>query len=101
MEHTYTYEVLVSNNSHYQDEKDDFSHGIFIRYEDALKKCKELIDAFLMTAHYEGMSEEELFGHYIAWGEEPYLRSEDPSFTQFIAWKYTKERTAQLCQKGE
>lgn len=92
--------VKASDNSRFDSPENDYLYGAFATYEEAYAKCEEIVEGFLMQNKTEGMSTEELFHHYISFGEEPYIVSVDGSeCVPFKAIDYAKEQSKAICQK--
>lgn len=84
------YKVMVDDNFHFMDESERYSSGEFDTYEEAVAKCKAIVDDYLQSALESDMTAEQLFGSYTMFGEDPYIVGgrED----SFKAWDYAKER---------
>lgn len=98
MEEKILYIVKISDNTKYQEPEDDVTEGAFATHSEALKKCQDIVDEALKNLYYEGMGADELFNNFVAYGQEPYIESEDKDGPQFSAWKYAKERSSQVPQ---
>jgi len=90
------YVVLVDDNSRYSDESSRCWHGEFAEAGPALAACRRIVDEYLDSACTPGMSAEELWGSYAAFGEDPFIRSVDAPPVRFSAWDYARERCAAL-----
>ena len=44
-----SFEVLVDDNFHYQDEAERYKYGEYETYELAVKVCKDIVDEELLT----------------------------------------------------
>lgn len=92
--------VKSSDNSTYDTEESDYVYGAFETYEQAYAKCEEIIEDFLTSNKTEGMSAEELYHHYVSFGEEPYIKTIDGSeCLPFPSIKYAKDQSVLICQK--
>jgi hypothetical protein len=93
------YLVYVDDNFHYMDESYRYFAGAFGNFEEAVNFCKKILDDFLIKEYKNGMSADELYNHYTDFGEDPFIRSNDPDFTgRFSAWNYAKEKSAEICK---
>ena len=95
------YTVLVDENSHYQDESERYEHGTFATYDEAIAACQQIVDEFLALQYHPGMTAEELYHLYTTFGEDPFIRSDDPAPSArssiFSAWEYARLRCDLLC----
>lgn len=84
------YTVRILDNFHFMDESEEYNSGTFNTYEEAVAKCKRIIDEFLESAHQPGETAEQLYGTYVMFGETPLI---DGSKTgDFSANDYCRER---------
>jgi hypothetical protein len=90
-----TYKVLVDDNFHYMEEDERFTHGEFETLEAAMEACRNIVDKCLKDGYTPGMSAEELYKGYIAFGEDPWVSGGEG--TPFSAWDYAKRRCAEIC----
>lgn len=92
------YRVLVDDNFHYMDESERYVSGEFDTAEEAITKCKLIVDEYLEDAvinSYDKLTNaEELYDSYVNFGEDPYI--EGPNDYGFSAWDYAKERSEQI-----
>ena len=87
------YKVIVADNFHYMDESESYTSGEFSTLEEAIVKCKKIVNRFLKSAYQSGMSSEELYESYTLFGDDPYIATENV----FSAWTYAKKRCVQIC----
>lgn len=93
-EHPYI--VIVGDNYHYMDEDSEYQAGRYRTWEEAVERCRQIVDACLKHLHEPGMSAECLWSRYVMFGEDPFIV---PSGDQrFSAWEYSKKRSAELCE---
>jgi hypothetical protein len=89
------YTVLVDDNYHYMDESERYTLGAFRSAEVAIEACKRLVDDFL-EASCKGLdpSSEKLYEHYVAFGPDPFIVTNDPGIPEppFSAWEYAREQ---------
>jgi hypothetical protein len=93
---TKKYVVYVDDNFHYKDEKERYKLGEFASCKEAIETCKEIVDKFLERGYGKGVSYKELYEGYTAFGEDPFIISDDES-CRFSAWDYAKKRCRELC----
>jgi hypothetical protein len=93
---TSSYTVFVDDNYHYTSEDSRYKLGDFPTYEDAVAKCKAIVDRCLLDDYQEGMSADALYEKYVAFGEDPFIIGEPVPF-KFSAWDYAKERCVEIC----
>ena len=91
------FEVFVDDNYHYHDESARYKHGEFDTYEEAVKACKEIVDADLLNMYKEGFSAAELYSSYTSFGEDPFIKPA-PKSEKFSAWDYAKLRCGEICR---
>jgi hypothetical protein len=91
-----SYEVLIDDNFHYQDESERVSHGVFATADEALAACRSIVDGFLTDAFKPDMSPDALYKYYMGFGDDPFVVPVDPkdASVRFSAWEYAKERCA-------
>jgi hypothetical protein len=89
------YTVYIDDNFHSYDESERCIHGEYDTADDAIMECKNMVDDFLETKHKRGMTAEELYRHYTAFGEDPFITSEGEK-VEFSAWQYAKQRCSEL-----
>ncbi|QDE39823.1 hypothetical protein FIV34_11690 [Luteibacter pinisoli] len=85
------YTVRVADNFHYADESETYTLGTFDTVDEALLRCKAIVDDFLATGHVPGMSAESLYQHYITFGDDPFIVGQT-SDERFSAWDYARQR---------
>ena len=90
------YVVFVDDNFHFMDEAERYKLGEFPTAAAAIAAPRKIVDEALDSAYQPGMSAKELYQGYTAFGEDPYIVSDDPGCT-FSAWDYAKERCRELC----
>jgi hypothetical protein len=93
---TKKYVVYVDDNFHYKDETERYKLGEFASCKEAIETCKEIVDKFLERGYGKGVSFKELYEGYTAFGEDPFIISDDES-CRFSAWDYAKKRCRELC----
>src|SRR6185437_4532420 len=91
------YIVYVDDNFHYMDESERYKYGEFDDCNSDVAACKRIVDEFLSTCDVTAGAEE-MYKHYISFGEDPWISSDD-SDCKFSAWDYAKERCRELAKK--
>lgn len=90
------YIVRVEENSHYMDETERYTLGEFTDAGLAIGAAKSLVDEDLNSLYRAGMTVEQLYMHYISFGHDAYIISEDES-CKFSARDYAVERCHEIC----
>ena len=88
------YMVSVDDNFHFMDESESYSLDGFDSYEEAVAKCKEIIDDFLEDAVEPNDTAEGLYSTFVMYGETPHIYGEN--LGQFSATGYARQRCAEL-----
>ena len=81
--------VTVDDNFHYQDLEHRYVIDGFCTFDEALAKCKSIVDSSLEECAEPGRSAEEIFDHYRSFGEDPWISP--PGDVEFSAWDYAKD----------
>jgi hypothetical protein len=89
------YVVLVDDNFHYQKEEERYRAGDYATLEEAVSKCRSIVDDFLKSGLKHGMSSKELYEQYCMFGEDPFIRGPEAGFS---AWDYARQRCDELCR---
>ena len=88
------YKVLVDDNYHYMDESERYSSGEFDTAEEAIAKCKAIVDEYIENPAIKATSPADLYDSYVTFGEDPFI--EGPTEVHFSAWDYAKKRSEQI-----
>lgn len=91
------FKVFVDDNYHYRDESERYEQGVYKTFEAAVKVCKAIVDDFLTDAFKPGMSSAELYKHYLAFGEDPFI-APVPEREHFSAWAYAEQRCSEITE---
>lgn len=67
------YAVHILDNFHFMDQSEEYDSGNFDTYEEAVAKCKAILDDFLESAYQQGETAEQLYGTYVHYGESPII----------------------------
>jgi hypothetical protein len=91
------FRVLVDDNFHYMDETERYELGVFDTLEAATQAAQALVDEGLLAALQPGLTAEQLYRHYMAMGEDPFIVPPDTRPVTFSAWAYARQRCGELC----
>lgn len=91
------YTVMVDDNFHYMDEDERYRFGEFADAEVAIGHCRRIVEEYLASAYEAGMSTQDLWDSYKAFGEDPFIQSVDVPPIRFSAWDYARERCSLMC----
>jgi len=91
------YTVICADNFHYMDERERSTHGQYDSPEAAIAAAKAVVDHCLLFIYRPGMTADVLYDHYTDFGDDPFIRSDDPTCV-FSAWSYAKERCPEICR---
>jgi hypothetical protein len=96
--------VLVNENAHYMDEEARWTAGEFDTAEEALAKCRHVVDLSLHVGLTTASTPDGLLAYYRAYGDDPFIavvNSHGPiSPPPFSAWDYAEARCRELCAAG-
>lgn len=95
------YKVFVDDNfNSLFSAEDRYEFGEFATYEEAVEKAKDIVDRSLRSQHKHGMTCDQLYEQYTAFGDDPWLKPVAPApdiQPRFSAWQYAKSRCQELC----
>ena len=96
------YRVLINDNAHFMDESERSDYGVFNNLNEALVACKEIVDDELNTMCRPGMSAQELYRLYVAFGPDPFVVPLNSlvADVEFSASTYAKQRSKELTRVG-
>jgi hypothetical protein len=89
------YAVFVDDNFHYMNEDERYKDGDYATLEEAISKCRRIVDDFLEREYKPGMRFAELYDRYCSFGEDPFIRGPGCDFS---AWDYARQRCDDLCR---
>jgi hypothetical protein len=89
------YAVFVDDNFHYMNEDERYKDGDYATCEEAVSKCRRIVDDFLARECKPGMPSTELYDRYCSFGEDPFIRGPGCNFS---AWNYARQRCDELCR---
>ncbi len=95
------YDVMVDDNFHFMDEEERCTDNTYASADEAIARCKQIVDQSLRWNYKPGMTQEELYDRYIAFGDDPFViaRNSDERVT-FCAWTYAEARAAEIVKMG-
>lgn len=93
------YAVRILDNFHFMDKSEEYNSGSYDTYEEAVSKCKEIVDDFLESAYQPGDTADGLYGTYVHYGETPLVWGEDPG--TFDANQYARMRCQQIVKNRQ
>ncbi len=67
-------------------------------YEAAVAVCKAIVNDYLAEAYQAGMSADELYKNYVAFGEDPWVSPIPEGEERFSAWNYAEARSKEICK---
>jgi hypothetical protein len=97
------YRVLVDDNFHFMDESERYELGQFSTLAEALAASCRIVDEYLLSAFKPGMTSQQLYASYTAFGEDPFIIPDGSEETavQFSAWDYAQRRCQEMCSQGD
>lgn len=84
------YTVRILDNFHFMDKDEEYNSGTYDTYDEAVAKCKAILDDFLKDAYQSGDTAESLYNTYVMYGETPVIWGEN--LGAFDANEYAKEQ---------
>lgn len=72
----------------------EYNSGTFDTYEEAVTKCKAILDDFLESAYKPGETAEQLYDTYVMFGETPIIWGKN--LGSFDSNVYARERCEQI-----
>lgn len=92
-----SYTVMVADNYHYQDPEAIRQDRTYATLEEAIARCKEIVDADLGDP--PGTSARAMVAYYRMFGDDPYIVNSDAAAdpVPFSAWQYAEQRAKELC----
>jgi len=99
------YSVMIDDNFHFMNEDERVHCGTFSTAEEAVATCRKIVDDWLESHKKPGMTANELYDLYTAFGEDPFVfpTDRDTAVAQgkwkFGAWAYAKKRAKVLCTR--
>ena len=90
------FEVFVDDNFHYMDEDYRYKTGEFLNFDEALTEAKRIVDEELACRVKPGMTAEEIYDRYIAFGTDPFIMPANKK-DSFSAWNYAQTQSYKVC----
>jgi hypothetical protein len=93
------YVVMVNDNFHYMDESERYQAGEFPTAEEALARCRQIVDEYLDDAQKieENSTATALWQSYVMFGEDPFIVAKGAEPVTFSAWAYARARCEEQC----
>ena len=97
-----TYTVIVDDNFHYQDPDHRTEIPGFVSAEQAVEKCKRIVEACLEECAEPGRSAVDIFACYQSYGDDPWIQCpRDAPTVHFSAWDYARQNAHRFVQHGQ
>ncbi|RBP45933.1 hypothetical protein DES53_102317 [Roseimicrobium gellanilyticum] len=87
--------VYVDENSHYRDEEERYTKGVYPTYEEALSIAKSMLEQDLHQSLENGKTATEWLDLYFTFGEDPWISPTPDGVAKFSAWDYARELAKQ------
>jgi hypothetical protein len=88
------YVVRILDNFHFMDKSEEYNSGAYDTFEEAVAKCKAIVDEFLESAYKQGMTAKQLYQTYVMYGETPIIHG--GKLGKFSSNEYARERCKEL-----
>lgn len=101
MPETPCYEVRVADNFRYMDKDAEYSAGFSLSDEEAIEKCKLIVECSLQECRKGGKNVADILACYRHFGDDPYVLAHNgaPSLI-FSAWNYADGRATTFAQES-
>lgn len=83
------FEVEVRDNFHYMMPEENYRHGLYGTYAEAVKVSKQIVLHSLLNLARPGMTGAELYRMFVMFGDDPWIWPK-PEGEDFSAWDYAK-----------
>lgn len=93
------YTVRILDNFHFMDQSEEYNSGNFDTYEEAVTKCKAILDDFLESAYQPNDTADQLYGTYTQYGETPLIWGDN--LGNFDSNIYARERCEQIVKRHQ
>ncbi len=91
-----TYTVFVDDNFHFLDEDERWCAGEFATAEEALAKCRKIVEESVDHCAEPGMTAEEIYESYVDFGDDPLIMG-----VKFSAWGYAEQLAKHFAEEQE
>ncbi len=81
-----SYQVYCDDNFHFTDEDERGYIGEFATAEEAIAKCKEIVQESVEHCRKPGMTAAQIYEAYVGFGDDPFIKG-----VEFSAWDYAKQ----------
>jgi len=82
--------VMVDDNFAFMDPYARYKDGVYDTYDEAVAKCKQIVDEYLESDLKPEDTAETLYTSYTMFGEDPFIIG-NPRY-KYSSWDYAKER---------
>ena len=93
------YQLQCDDNFQFMRDGGSDLHGQFPSAEVAIAAAKAIVEKSLRHLYRPGMEADELYEDYMDFGDDPFIRTDDPS-CRFSAWTYAESRCPEICRTG-
>ena len=90
------YRLSCDDNFHFMDANERDTCSGYDSAGAAIAAAKAIVDRYLQWEYRPGMSADELYDYYTSFGDDPFIRTDDPKCV-FSAWTYTEQRCKEIC----
>ena len=94
---TKRFEIFIDDNFHYHDDSYRYKDGEFDTYDEAVARCKKIVDESLAGLMTEAMPVDELIRSYAFFGDDPFIVPSEENL-RFSARDYASLRCREICQ---
>lgn len=84
------------DNFHFMDPSEEYNSGVFSTHNEAVAKCKEIIDDFLESALTAKVTPDSLYMYWLMYGENPKIDCKKPG--DFSTKQYVQVRCNELAK---
>ncbi len=88
------YTVRILDNFHFMDRSEEYNSGIFNTYDEAVDKCKSILNEFLEDAVRPNDSADSLHTCWLMYGENPLIFGDATG--NFSSSEFVKQRCEEL-----
>lgn len=93
------YTVRILDNFAFMDISAEYNSGTYDTYEEAVSKCKNILDDFLESAYQPGDSADQLYNTYVNFGETPLIWGEN--LGDFDSNEYARMKCIEICRRHQ
>ena len=89
--------LFVDDNFHFMDEGERIGPIEFDTSDAALAEARRIVDVDLAGYFKPGMTAAQVYELYVAFGDDPFIVSDDPAAQSVSARRYAERRCKELC----